>query len=444
MENLIPWVGLLCLVSFLISPNVFLHIELFQSMEQRAKLLLLLLLLIPPVCIAFLFNQKFSDYQPTRPAYRLSVHLILISLAYFIVIGWVESQIDSRSIEEDPVNELGKFIMYLCTITLISFSGSECLRFFFSSKEDNDEFESNILDWKNKLEIQQLLAIERHISEELIDRNTIFHEAIKSVEQNNMSFKDYPQIILSAKNFQRIDEIIEKHAENLHEILNKEFAWKASSHDPFIRFYKANFSDNFHERIASEFFDHILEEQALIQTEASVLRLAYYFSKYSNANIDELSKRKMGLIGNFIGQDLMVQSDVSNDFKKKLQIFWLLISSHAEDVTDTNQNVESFFQNTVKNLEEAIRHLYIELEISHVFKTPSHIFYNNSDSPGLDLNFIKGTQRVQLIQLSKEYLHQASLRKALMGQEIELLGKTDYESSKAKLVELLKKVIFGK
>ena len=51
-----------------------------------------------------------------------------------------------------------------------------------------------------------------------------------------MSFKDYPQIILSAKNFQRIDEIIEKHAENLHEILNKEFAWKASSHDPFIRF----------------------------------------------------------------------------------------------------------------------------------------------------------------------------------------------------------------
>ena len=152
----------------------------------------------------------------------------------------------------------------------------------------------------------------------------------------------------------------------------------------------------------------------------------------------------MGLIGNFIGQDLMVQSDVSNDFKKKLQIFWLLISSHAEDVADTNQNVESFFQNTVKNLEEAIRHLYIELEISHVFKTPSHIFYNNSDSPGLDLNFIKGTQRVQLIQLSKEYLHQASLRKALMGQEIELLGKTDYESSKAKLVELLKKVIFGK
>ena len=100
--------------------------------------------------------------------------------------------------------------------------------------------------------------------------------------------------------------------------------------------------------LRQNFFDHILEEQALIQTEASVLRLAYYFSKYSNANIDELSKRKMGLIGNFIGQDLMVQSDVSNDFKKKLQIFWLLISSHAEDVADTNQNVESFFQNTVK------------------------------------------------------------------------------------------------
>ena len=411
------------------------------SEDIRYKLLFPLLLTGLAICTVFLFNRKLSTYLPSRLESRvLALGIVTIS-GYLMLKGWIEIEISSSSKEGEMI---WRPVMYLFGIFFVSFSGSEFLRILLSNSDEIDEFETNILDWKNKSEIRKLLAVEQHVSEDLVVRYRIFHEAIKSVEQNNISFKDYPTIILNARGFERIDGIINQHAKKLHDILKKEFGWKDTSMDIFIEVYKRNFSDDFHERVASECLEYIHSEQALLQTEASLLKLAYYFSTYSNKNIDLLSNRSKGLIGNFIGDGSDSNENISIDFRKKLQIFWLFMSSFSTNSFENDQFVDSFFQNSVKNLEEAIKPLFTELEISHALKTRSNIFFNNSDSPSLDLNFIRGKDSDKLIQYTRNYLHHASLRKALMGQEFEYLGRVEYEDSKGKLVELLKKVLFGK
>ena len=241
-----------------------------------------------------------------------------------------------------------------------------------------------------------------------------------------------------------IDEIINKHAERLHQILNSDFGWRDSSKAPFIEYYARTFRDRFHEKVASEFLNYTLTEQALTQSEASILRLAYYFSTYSNKNVGVLSRRKYGLIGNFIGEGHRDEGNLPSDYKMKLQIFWLFVSSHASTLSEDEQSDELFFQNSIKNIEEALKSIYSELEISYAFKTPKSIFFTNAQSPTIDLSFVRGRQRDQLIQLTKEFLDQCSLRKALMGQEFEILGKPGYEDSKRELVEILNKVLLRK
>ena len=183
LETFLPWVGLFFLLVFLLSPKILTTMVVLENIiseDIRYKLLLPLILTGLAICTVFLFNRKLSTYLPSRLESRvLALGIVTIS-GYFMLKGWIEIEISSSSKEGELI---WRPVMYLFGISFVSFSASEFLRNLLSTSDEIDEFETNILDWKNKSEIRQLLAIEQHVSEDLVVRYRIF------MRQSNQSNK---------------------------------------------------------------------------------------------------------------------------------------------------------------------------------------------------------------------------------------------------------------